>query len=136
MEKNYAAVKVNVQTQKDLAKRFGTLWTPAIFATTPEGQVVHQTIGWLSPADFLTEFTYGLARAAMNARDFEKASRLLRDTVAQGPKHDRAAEAMYWLGVSEYRRTNGIDAAKVAWKELVAKYPASTYAARAGWIVT
>ena len=75
------------------------------------------------------------ARASLEARDFEKASRLLREEVDKNPKHDRSPEAMYWLGVSEFRRTNGIDAAKVAWKELAEKWSGSTWATRVKWLI-
>jgi hypothetical protein len=130
---NFVAAKVSMAAQKDVSRRLGAVWTPSIYMTTAEAEVVHQTIGWLPPDDFLTEFTYGLARAALRARDFEKSSRLLREAAANAA-HDRAPEAMYWLGVSEYRRSGGIDAAKVAWKALAERWPGSTFAKRAGWL--
>ncbi|MEK7466294.1 MAG: hypothetical protein AAB074_02665 [Planctomycetota bacterium] len=136
MEENYVALKVNVKEQRDLAKKLRVIWTPTVFAALPDGSILHQTIGWLPPADFLAEFAYGLARAALEARDFDNASRLLRDSVGRAPQHDRAPEAMYWLGVSEFRRTGGIEAAKVAWKELSDKWPRSAWATRARWLVT
>lgn len=129
-------MKVNVKDQRDLAKKLRVIWTPTLFAALPDGTVLHQTIGWLPPADFLAEFGYGLARASLEARDFETASRRLRDTVTRNPSHDRAPEAMYWLGVSEFRRSGGTDAAKVAWKELAEKWPGSAWATRAGWLAT
>lgn len=89
----------------------------------------------MPPADFLAEAAYGLARASLDARDFDTATRRLRDLVTRSPRHDRAPEAMYWLGVSEFRRTGGIDAAKVAWKELADGWPASTWATRVKWLV-
>lgn len=136
MEGNYVALKVNVKEQRDLARKLRVIWTPTVFAALPDGTVLHQTLGWLPPDDFISEFGYGLARASLEARDFERASRLLREAVDKNPKHDRAPEAMYWLGVSEFRRTGGIEAAKVAWKELADKWPASTWATRARWLVT
>lgn len=136
MEGNYVALKVNVKEQRDLAKKLRVIWTPTVFAALPDGTVLHQTIGWLPPSDFLAEFGYGLARASLESRDFDAASRLLRDAVARAPGHDRAPEAMYWLGVSEFRRTGGIEAARVAWKELADKWPASAWATRARWLVT
>ena len=136
VEGNYVALKVNVKEQRDLAKKLRVIWTPTVFAALPDGTVLHQTIGWLPPDDFIAEFGYGLARAALEQRDFESASRLLRDAVTKNPKHDRAPEAMYWLGVSEFRRTNGIDAAKVAWKELAENWSGSAWAARVKWLVS
>jgi TolA-binding protein len=135
LAQNFVSLKVNVKDQRDLAKKLRVLWTPTTFAAMPDGAVLHQTIGWMPPDDFIAEFSYGLARASLEARDFETASRLLRESVARSPRHDRAPEAMYWLGVSEFRRTNGIDAAKVAWKELTEKRPESAWAGRVGWLL-
>lgn len=135
VEGNFAAVKVNTKTHKDLAKKFGTIWTPTIYAATPDGTVLHQTIGWMPPDDFLAEFTYARARAALAARDFESASRHLRDVAAGHPAHDRAPEAMYWLGVSEFRRTGTFEPAKAIWKELAEGWAKSTWAGRVKWMV-
>lgn len=129
------AVKVNVKEQRDLAKKLRVIWTPTLFAALPDGTILHQTIGWMPPDDFIAELSYGLARAALESRDFEAASGHLREMVKRNPKHDRAPEAMYWLGVSEFRRTNGIEAAKVAWKELYDRWSGSTWAERVKWLV-
>lgn len=136
MEANFVAVKVNVKEHREVAKKLRIVWTPTILAALPDGTILHQTIGWMPPADFLAEAAYGLARASLDARDFDTATRRLRDLVARSPRHDRAPEAMYWLGVSEFRRTGGIEAAKVAWKELAEGWPASTWATRVRWLVT
>lgn len=133
---NYVALKVNVKDQRELSKKLRVIWTPTVFAMLPAGEVLHQTIGWMPPADFIAEFSYGLARASLEARDFGTASRVLREAIARAPKHDRAPEAAYWLGVSEFRRANSIDAAKAEWKKLAENYPQSAWAERVRWLVS
>lgn len=135
MGENFAAAKVDVLERRDVAKKLGVVWTPTILALAPDGTPLHQTIGWLSPQDFQVEFGYALGRAALASKDFEKATRLLREAVGRAPKHDRGPEALYWCGVSEYRRTGGIDGAKAVWRELAERYPESAYAGRVRWML-
>ena len=74
--------------------RSGTQWTPTVIIADPRGAERYR---------FQVQF--GLAKEAFAANDFARAEPLFREIVDEHPQADIAPEALYWAGVSKYKRT-------------------------------
>ena len=94
----------------------------------------HTSVGFLPPREFLAQLEFGIARVDFNRGNYAGASARFKAVVAQYPECVCAPEALYWLGVSEYKRTGSADDMKKVWLELLEKYPDSAWAKKAGFI--
>lgn len=110
-----------------LMKQLGVRWLPGIVLSDAQERIHHQWVGFLPPADYRTELLFGRAMAAYGAKRYDEAAALFDRLVAEFSRSERAPEALYWRGVNEYRRTNGMDAPKEQWRRLVNGYPASLW---------
>lgn len=85
--------------------RFGVDWTPTVLIVDAAGAERHRIEGFLPPDDFLAELHLGLGHLAFTEGKFEQAEEHFRDVTEHFPASDAAAEALYWTGVSKYKRT-------------------------------
>lgn len=106
---NFLPVRVHVRDQADdfrrLGERFGAQWTPTILMLDPAGMERHRIEGFLPVEDFTAQLGLGLGRIHFSGGRFEDAEKQFREVVAQSPDTDAAPEALYWAGVSKYKRT-------------------------------
>ena len=114
IRENFLPVRVHVREQPDdfkrLGARFGAQWTPTTLIIDPEGIERHRIEGFLPADDYLTQLSLGLAKSAFARNQFDEAERRFRSVVDTYPKSDAAAEALYWAGVSRYKRTGDPEA--------------------------
>lgn len=107
-------------------------WTPALYIYSPDGAVVRNIAGYLSPKQFIIELSIGrgamLMRRGKHAEALELFSNL--SLAAAYPVLDQ--EAMYWAGVASFF-ANGKAFADIVpyWNKLLATYPGSTWAEKA-----
>lgn len=107
---DFLPVRVHVRDQAEdfhrLGKRFGAEWTPTILMLDSSGEERHRIEGFLPAEDFLPQLGLGLGRIHFSAGRFQDAEDQYREVVERHPDGDAAPEALYWAGVSKYKRTN------------------------------
>ena len=107
---DFLPVRVHVREQAEefrrLGERFGAQWTPTILMLDPSGMERHRIEGFLPVDDFLAQLGLGLGRIQFSGGLFEEAENQFRDVVERHPDSDAAPEALYWAGVSKYKRTD------------------------------
>jgi hypothetical protein len=136
LQANFHTVKLDIgQRAKDAADfvRPGViLWTPLLVYSDHRGRVVRQRRGYLEPADFIAEGELALALAALLARRLDESAALLEKLAqASAGRPEIAAEALYWGGVTAYRRTADKAALVPFYRELVERFPRSPWAGKA-----
>lgn len=106
---NFIPARVHVREQaadfQRLGDRYGALWTPATLVLDSEGKEQHRVEGFLDADELIAELRLGLGKVAFNARQWQEAERRYQVVVDRHPETDAAAEALYWAGVSRYKRT-------------------------------
>ncbi len=125
---------MHVGESGDLVKEYEVTWTPNVIVATADGAVHHRSVGPLPPKEFVAQLAFGIAKADFDRGNYEEASKGFREILQQYSTCDCAAESMYWLGVSEYKRTGSADAMKAEWRKLLLEYPDSPWAKKAGFI--
>ena len=111
--------------------RFDSAWTPSVIILDENGKERHRIEGYLPKDEFAAQLLMGLARVAFMAKKWAEAE-MLYNQVTQGyPNSTAAPEAIYWAGVSKYRKTNDHHALGEVPKLLQQKYPDSVWAKKA-----
>jgi outer membrane protein assembly factor BamD (BamD/ComL family) len=106
-------------------------WTPTVIVADPEGRERYRFEGYLPAEDFLAQLELGLGKSAFANGDFAAAERYFRDVATKFPKSDTAPEALYWMGVSKYKRTNDAGALKETAQAFRSQYRDSQWAKKA-----
>jgi Outer membrane lipoprotein len=86
--------------------RFDVVWTPTVLILDPNGKERHRLEGYLPIEEFRAQLELGLARVAFMSKDFAEAERRYATLLDRYPNTRTAPEALYWKGVSHYKRTN------------------------------
>ncbi len=108
-------------------RRFNIMWTPTLLILEPDATERHRVVGFLPVEDFIPQLELGLAKAAFGRNDFVGAQRAFQAICDRYPSADAAPEAMYWVGVSEYKPNRDRQALKRAAERLQQQYPRSEW---------
>lgn len=119
-----------MKEQPDAFPRFGAEWTPTVLVSDSGGKEHHRIEGFLPKDDFMGQLRLGLAHLARERGDFEKAESGYRE-LAGSAQSDLAAEALYWAGVSKYKRTNDGEALTDTARQMRARFPDSSWMKKA-----
>ena len=135
IDDKFVPVRVHVKDQHDefqrLGNRYHALWTPTVLIIDEGGEERHRIEGFLPADDFLAQLTLGIAHAAFRAGDFADAEGWFREIVERYPDSDAAPEALYWAGVSKYKRTNDASALAGTAEAFKDRYKDTSWATRA-----
>ena len=109
VQDNFIPARVHVRddAQKfvEYGEKYGAQWTPTILQLDPKGEERHRIEGFLPADDFLAQLMLGRAHVAFGMGQWDDAERRFREVVDKFPSSDVAAEALYWAGVSPYKKT-------------------------------
>lgn len=107
------------------------MWTPTAIILDENGKERFRIEGYLPKDDFAAHLLIGLARVAFMNKKWAEAERLYNEVAQKYPNSTSAPEAVYWVGVSKYRKTNDHHALGEVPKTLQQKYPNSVWAKKA-----
>jgi hypothetical protein len=128
---NFVPVKIHVKEQPDAFKRFGAQWTPTLIVLDPEGKERYRFEGYLPPEDFIAQLQLGLAKSAFARGQWDDADRRFLEIARLHKDSEVAPEAVYWAGVSLYKRTSDHHALGETAKQLRSGYPESIWTKKA-----
>jgi outer membrane protein assembly factor BamD (BamD/ComL family) len=97
----------------------------------PAGVERHRIEGFLPTKDFLAQLDLGLGRIHFSAGRFEEAEDRFRGVGSRYPDSDAAPEALYWAGVSRYKRTDDCAALAETARAFAGSYESSAWAKKA-----
>jgi thioredoxin-related protein len=127
---NFTPARFHVKEQPDAFPRFGAEWTPTILISSSEGKEHHRIEGFLPKDDFMGQLRLGLAHLARERGDFQDAEKRYRELAASA-QPDLAAEALYWTGVSNYKRTGDGTVLTETARQMKARFADSTWMKKA-----
>ena len=87
--------------------------------------------GYLPKNEFRSQLEMGLARISFIDKQWADAEQKYAQVIERYAETAAAPEAVYWSGVSRYKRTNDHTALGEVAEELGAKYPESVWAKKA-----
>jgi len=122
---------INIKKTPAEFHRFEVLWTPTVLILDENGKERFRIEGYLPRDEFAAHLVMGLARVAFMNKKWVDAEQLYNEVVEKYPHTGVAPAAVYWLGVSRYKKTNDHHALGNIVNELKAKYPESSWNQRA-----
>ncbi len=111
--------------------RFDAVWTPTVLIMDAKGEERWRIEGYLSKEEFRAQLEMGLARIAFMRKDWADAEQRYAHVAESYPETAAAPEAVYWRGVSHYKRTNDHTVLGGVAEQLGQKYQASVWAQKA-----
>lgn len=130
LEEYTVPVRVLISSEP-LPQQFRVNWTPTFVILDMQGEEQHRSVGYLPPEEFIPMLIIGIAKSHISRKEYDRAIGFLDRLLAEYPKSDVAAEAIYYRGVSRYKATDNLKEMKLAYEKLQAQYKGSEWAKRA-----
>jgi len=134
LNEHVIAFKARIDEHADLAKGFGTTWTPGLVWLTPHGRACHQNVGYFEPEELRAESLYGCGHVAAGDSDWSTARERFEQTAERWPRSHAAPAARYWAGVAAKKATGDVDDLLKAWKRLLDDHPESAWAMKVSFL--
>jgi tetratricopeptide (TPR) repeat protein len=131
IKQHFVPFKVNVREKPDVAAAFDVVWTPNVVVADEAGKVHYRIEGYLPPEDFIAQLALGLGRYQFDRSQFAGAIHHFEEVTKRHAGTDAAAQALYWLGVASYKKSNDPGQLRPSWERLVKEYPKSEWAKKA-----
>lgn len=123
ISENFVPVQINQCQNLELFKQNKIIWTPTVTSCDARGAEQLRWIGYLPPDEFLPKTKFALAWLAMLNQDYEKAASVLKEIVLSHKDSLTAPEALYWLGVANWKASRDFADLNSAWTSLMENYP-------------
>jgi hypothetical protein len=111
--------------------RFDAVWTPTVLVMDSDGVERLRIEGYLTKEEFRAHLEMGLARIAFMHKQWADAEQRYAQVAERYPNVKVAPEAIYWRGVSRYKRTNDHTVLGEVPEQLKEKYADSVWALKA-----
>jgi TolA-binding protein len=107
------------------------VWTPTVLVLDSDGKEQWRIEGYLPKDEFRAQLEMGLARIAFMHKQWAEAEQRYVQVLERYPDTAAAPEAVYWRGVSQYKRTNDHTVLGGTAERLNQKYQDNTWAKKA-----
>ncbi len=133
---SFVPCKLESTKAGDLPRKMNARWLPGLIVAGADERPAHVQVGFLPPQEFLVELDFGRAILAMGEKRYDDADRLFQavaDATPGGRTAERAPEAIYWQGISRYRRSKVFADCTERWSTIVARWPDSQWARKTSY---
>jgi Tetratricopeptide repeat len=103
------------------------IWTPDVRIVNTDGYELYRWDGFLPPPEFIARLQCAFGMAFLRLKRFDDAERCYTDVLRRFSTTYAAPEALYYLGVTRYRRDPDGDEMLNQWANLRSRYPMSEY---------
>jgi len=131
IEEHFVPTTFNIKQTAAPFHRFEVLWTPTVLILDENGKERFRIEGYLPKDEFAAHLIMGEARVAFMNKKWADAEQLYNQVVEKFPNTGIAPAAVYWRGVSRYKKTNDHHELGKVVAELKQKYPNSPWNQRA-----
>jgi thioredoxin-related protein len=131
INENFLSVEAHIKEHPVYFHRFDAVWTPTVLIMDSSGEERWRIEGYLPKNEFRSQLEIGLARISFMDKQWADAEQRYTQVMERYPETAAAPEAVYWRGVSRYKRTNDHTVLGGVAEELEEKYPQSVWAKKA-----
>lgn len=127
----FIPVKLHLGEDKEWVKKYEAKWTPTLLLLDSAGHEHARNVGYLAPRDMLAFLTLAIGKEAFDEEKFDEAIKRFNEVVCHYADSEMAPEAVYYKGVSGYKK--GHDAAELsrAYELLHTRYPNTSWEKKA-----
>jgi hypothetical protein len=127
---HFIPARLRVKDNRELIQEYLVSWTPNVVVLDEQGKVHYRIEGYLPPEDFLAYLSLGLGKYRLHRQRFEPARERFDEVARRHAGTDAGAEALYWLGVAQYKQSHDPAQLRASWGRLAQEYPRSTWTQR------
>jgi hypothetical protein len=124
-------IPVRIPFDDPLAREFVVKWTPNLLFVDAERALHHRVIGFLPPEELIPAILLGAGKTFFDRGDLDRALGMLNEVVETHATKHAAPEAVYFAGVSQYKKTHSGEPLKKAYEKLKAAYAETEWVKRA-----
>lgn len=114
----------------ELMEQFNIKWTPTLIIHDKMGKEHHRMVGYVPVNDLFAHLEFGQAKVFFDTGHFNSAIETFNNIIQAYPTAAITPEAIFYLGVAEYKKYEDASALRKAYETLKAKYPDSEWARR------
>jgi len=131
---NFVATKIDITDENTATyvKQYGQVWTPTFIYLTSDGRQLRRSLGYYPPQNMLAELHIALGYFTLDSGQYAEAYKHFEE--AASIDSQLQPEAMYFKGVSAYRRDHDPAGLLTNWRELAKKYPGSEWWTKASFV--
>ena len=130
IERDTVPVAVDIDTQKEMCKRYRVEWTPAFVICDNEGNELERWEGYLPKEDFVPQLILSKGLAAFHLQRYDEAVREFELLIDEHPASELLPEAEYYMGAASFKLTGETDRLSEACHELIMTHPDSPWTKR------
>jgi hypothetical protein len=123
-------MRVHVKENPQLVDEYLVAWTPSIVVADNQGRVHYRVEGFLLPEDFLAYLSLGMGKFWLHGKELDHARDRFDEVARRHAQTDAGAEALYWLGVAQYKQSHDPAQLRPSWQKLAKEHPDSDWAKR------
>jgi hypothetical protein len=127
---HFLPVRVHVKEEPHLVEDYFAVWTPLVLIADEVGAVHQRLEGYLTPDDFIARLALGLGRYWLHRQEFARAAHHFEAVTRRHRGSDAGAEALYWLGVAQFKQSADPTHLRSSWAVLGREYPTSEWTRR------
>ena len=127
---HFIPARLRVKDNQELVQEYLVGWTPNVVITDDLGKVHYRVEGYLPPDEFLAHLSLGIGKYWLNRKQFDQARERFDEVARRHARTDAGAEALYWLGVAQYKHSHDPAQLRPSWQRLAHEYPNSEWTQR------
>ncbi len=127
---HFVPVRVHVKEYPRQVEEYLVGWTPNVVIADDHGKVHYRVEGYLPPDEFLARLSLGIGKYWLNRKQFDQARERFQEVARRHAGTDAGAEALYWLGVAQYKQSHDPAQLRPSWQRLAQEYPKSEWSTR------
>ncbi|MDH4101331.1 MAG: thioredoxin fold domain-containing protein [Nitrospirota bacterium] len=131
ISKNFIAVKLHLGEDKEWATRYDVRWTPTFLLLDGKEHEHARNVGYLPVMEMLAFLTLAIGKEAFDGEKFDEAITKFNEVISNYPESELAAEAVYYKGVSGYKKGHDASELSRAYQLLHSKYPNTSWEKKA-----
>jgi len=130
VEHHFLPVRLKVKEDPALVENYLVSWTPNMVMADEKDRVHYRVEGYLPPEDLVAHLSLGIGKFWLNRKQFEQAQGRFEEVSQRHPGTAAGAEALYWLGVFQYKQSHDPGQLRPSWQRLAREYPESEWTRR------
>jgi len=130
VEHHFLPVRIKVEQEPALVESYLVSWTPNVVVADEKDRVHYRVEGYLPAEDLVAHLSLGIGKCWLNRKQFAQALGRFEEVSGRHQGTDAGAEALYWLGVVQYKQSHDPAQLRPSWRRLAREYPDSEWTRR------
>jgi hypothetical protein len=126
----FIPARVTVKQNPRVVEEYFVSWTPNVVIADEQGKIHYRVEGYLPPEEFMAHLSLGIGKYWLHRKQFAPARERFDEVSLRHAGTDAGAEALYWLGVVQYKLSHDPAQLRPSWQKLAQERPDSEWTKR------